>query len=655
VNGEAQTPFNWIGSLPEKGSDTVEIGAYTFTSGKLFRVRAWTVGANGVTDCSLYNDSSKVAEAGSQLCGTYTIGGVNPDFANFGDAVSALNAAGVACPVVFKVRDGVYNEQLKIFEVLGSSAVNTIRFEGESGDSSKAVLHYQQSNPANNFTLLLQGTDFLSFSKLGIRRTPGMAVDPTGYAVLLRDGVTGLSFNNCWIDRVDNLGLSNDSYLSLNQSRVSDLYLSAPNGFSSDSLAILGCDITSININRYKGISIIGSRFGRISCIEDTTVVLSGNTLYGGVPSYSGKISLFGCRGVEVYNNNLDQYNSSGPTSGLLTIASGDSIFVYGNNFVVSDGNAITCFLGNSAFYSVPNSLYRGVSNVSIVDNLINVKNLGNGVYFSNGGGLIFKRNKVIGGGLGAGRGIYGDYLFGNYTVDSNEVRGFKVGGINFRTAVDTVANHKMSISNNKLYGVSGSVISIEQVSYGLRGYVHDVRSVGNKLIGCVSGSGITIDQGDVLVANNMVDIGGVSESKGIRLLSMSSGSKIINNSVLVKGVDIENGRALEILGGTNYVIKNNIFSNSGGGFAAYVNTLPTNKDWDYNNYYSSSENRFGYISGQNFNSLSSWGSVVGGDANFEEKVQPTCAIRFLRRRDQPKAAAEPRMGRGPGTYWYTY
>jgi hypothetical protein len=75
------------------------------------------------------------------------------------------------------------------------------------------------------------------------------------------------------------------------------------------------------------------------------------------------------------------------------------------------------------------------------------------------------------------------------------------------------------------------------------------------------------------------------------------------------------NGRALEVTGGTNYVIKNNIFANNGGGFAAYFSTLPIVKDIDYNNYYSKGTN-FGYLNGSLANDLGSWSKSFIADIN---------------------------------------
>ncbi|MEY3059757.1 MAG: hypothetical protein RL000_1109, partial [Bacteroidota bacterium] len=73
--------------------------------------------------------------------------------------------------------------------------------------------------------------------------------------------------------------------------------------------------------------------------------------------------------------------------------------------------------------------------------------------------------------------------------------------------------------------------------------------------------------------------------------------------------------RALEVSGGNNYVIKNNIFANNGGGYAAYYSALPSIKDVDYNNYYSKGTS-FGYFNGSSINDLGSWSRTFIADIN---------------------------------------
>ena len=133
VNGVAQAPFNWSGLLGVQQTAIVTIGTYNFNAGSTFKLRAWVSSPNGTTDCNNKNDSCRVFDLGTPLCGVYTIGGLNADFTTFTDASVALNNAGIGCPVVFKVRAGSYNEQIKLYEVRGSSELNTITFVADTG------------------------------------------------------------------------------------------------------------------------------------------------------------------------------------------------------------------------------------------------------------------------------------------------------------------------------------------------------------------------------------------------------------------------------------------------------------------------------------------------------------------------------------------
>ena len=92
--------------------------------------------------------------------------------------------------MVFNVRDTIFDEQIKIYDVQGSSSVNTITFNGESGDSSVAGLHYQNSNPSNDFTLGLVGTHNIFFNDLTVDRSNGT------YAMLIQGGAHDVTVTN---------------------------------------------------------------------------------------------------------------------------------------------------------------------------------------------------------------------------------------------------------------------------------------------------------------------------------------------------------------------------------------------------------------------------------------------------------------------------
>ena len=114
INGVAQTPFYWTGSLEiGETDDEVTLGTYHFQDGQMVNLRIWISDPNGQLDMNDQNNELNTILYGS-LSGIYTIGGIAPDFVDFSQAVTVLNTAGVAGPVTFMVRDGIYDEQILI-------------------------------------------------------------------------------------------------------------------------------------------------------------------------------------------------------------------------------------------------------------------------------------------------------------------------------------------------------------------------------------------------------------------------------------------------------------------------------------------------------------------------------------------------------------
>ncbi|MBL0104645.1 MAG: hypothetical protein IPP51_13320 [Bacteroidetes bacterium] len=107
----------------------------------------------------------------AQLSGTYTIGGTAPDYATIQAATTAL-AAGVSGPVIFDIRPGTYTGKVSMGNVVGTSATNTITFQSENGDSSSVIITDPSSTTnSSNFTMLINGTDYLRFNQVTIERS----------------------------------------------------------------------------------------------------------------------------------------------------------------------------------------------------------------------------------------------------------------------------------------------------------------------------------------------------------------------------------------------------------------------------------------------------------------------------------------------------
>ncbi|MCB9232265.1 MAG: right-handed parallel beta-helix repeat-containing protein [Bacteroidia bacterium] len=169
VNGVTQTPFAWTGSLAQGNSEgPFSVGFYNFNLGVPYTVHVWTTAPNGGSEGFSYNDTASIFTTYQAMAGTYTIGGTTPDFATFTAATNSLIQSGVCGPVTFNVRNGVYNEQISLVPFYGSSATNTVTYQGQSGDSTAVILTFTPAS-GNNYTVKFDGADYVTFRKMTIR------------------------------------------------------------------------------------------------------------------------------------------------------------------------------------------------------------------------------------------------------------------------------------------------------------------------------------------------------------------------------------------------------------------------------------------------------------------------------------------------------
>ena len=191
VNDSIQAPYYYaIPILPGMESSPITIGTFNFLPKVEYSIHAWSSDPNGLSDELSSNDSTSVTNLIPALIDTYTIGGVLPDFMNFNQAVTILNKGGVSGNVVFLVRDGIYNEQLDIFEFPGSSDSSIVKFISESNDSTAVTLNYDASSNATNYTVRLDGADYITFESMTFSAT-----DPTyGMVMEMRNGAQHISF-----------------------------------------------------------------------------------------------------------------------------------------------------------------------------------------------------------------------------------------------------------------------------------------------------------------------------------------------------------------------------------------------------------------------------------------------------------------------------
>jgi hypothetical protein len=537
------------------------------------------VTVNGQQDCNRRNDTSSINNLATPLCGTYTIGGASPNFVNFTEASNALNVAGITCPVIFRVRNGTYNEQVEIGQILGSSSVNTITFESESGDSSLAVLNYQTANTFRDYSLSLNGIKYLTVRKLGVLRTNGQQ------SVLIQGGSHHLSFSNNKLGNIYSPNTFCDSALSFVNNACGSIDLNNPSSAPASGIFIsqnkIVSSLSSIGVNY--GINLV-STVGSI--IDRNTISSSINaTANGGAcssPQNYG-VQLSSCAKGSITNNTISStsshyFNNCWHNSYGLGLSNSASVLV--------SNNIVNCYSNNGKANS--NAMTVSSCNYAVIsDNTFSLSSNGSGgtgsstilgIDFSSGSNSVIQNNIIAPDAGSALRLVYGIQSSADtMSLLSNTITQSSIG-------IDTRGKYSV-VKQNTIKNTQGAGISI---SGGVNQRISE-----NRISGLFDGKGISVGASNSLVANNYIQTEGAGNSVGISVGNGGTLSKVVFNSVNVTGTDPTYGRAFELTSLVpSLTIKNNIFANNGGGYAAYIpfSSMPTGSSWDYNCYYSSSD-----------------------------------------------------------------
>lgn len=107
------------------------------------------------------------------MSGTYTIDPSLPvsatNFTTIKSAFDTLNSVGICGPVVFNIASGTYNEQARINQIAGSSAINTITIQSQSGQANDVIWAYTPVGASDNYTLMINGTDYVTVQNLSMQ------------------------------------------------------------------------------------------------------------------------------------------------------------------------------------------------------------------------------------------------------------------------------------------------------------------------------------------------------------------------------------------------------------------------------------------------------------------------------------------------------
>ncbi|MBE0646013.1 MAG: hypothetical protein IH600_18165, partial [Bacteroidetes bacterium] len=234
-DGVPETPIAYNTPLPTLGEVELTLGSKSIAAGTPHTIVAWTSSPNSIQDSFTANDTlSRTVQAA--ISGTYTIGGTSPDFTTFTQAVNTINQFGVCGPVVFNVRPGTYNEQVALNEVPGTSAVNTVTFQSETGNRADVTLTNNATSTANNYVLQMGGADFITFRNMTLTSTG------TSYGIVL--DISGGAENNLFenLDLIASQTTTTSSYMAV---------VYSPSGSLDHNNTFLGCNFRNGSFGMY--------------------------------------------------------------------------------------------------------------------------------------------------------------------------------------------------------------------------------------------------------------------------------------------------------------------------------------------------------------------------------------------------------------------
>lgn len=325
--------------------------------------------------------------------GNYTIG-TNGDYPDFATAIDTLHNAGVAGPVVFQVLSGIYNEQIVLGAVEGTSTTNTVTFESATNNVEDVLVKFAPV-AASNYVVHLDGAQHIIFRKMKFYaynatntstyatvvrldnsrnihftanevRVKGTINNQNASAFMVGDYVQNLYLDTNWVDSgyysvKSQVTVEDSTYgIFLRRNQFTNFWSQGVSLRKVNEVYIANNQVTSgVNINSRPLTGIyVAEHKGAISVLANN-VVVSDNRNGGKRGIYLSKISASNTIRSKVYNNMTACYGTG--VAGITPNGTVAGIYIDSCNFMNVYYNSSRVFAGNLA----PNSRAMSVESIS--------------------------------------------------------------------------------------------------------------------------------------------------------------------------------------------------------------------------------------------------------------------------------------------------
>ena len=438
--GIAQTPYNWTGNLIHNAIDTVTIANNHIFKGGVTDLEIW-VELNNDTISS--NDSTSTQLLVS-MSGAYTINSTNGDYQDFSSAISELSTVGVCAPVFINADSGTYSGRFTVYQIPGTSTLNTVTFQSTDLDSSKVQIIDTNLNSNENYIVKFIGASNINFKHLNINAIGTQY----GNVIVFENSSNNIEFSNNIINSTTTSTTNSkastffSNSLNINNININNNVLL--NGYKSIYFNSICSDI-NISGNIIKFFNGSGVYFYNVtnSTINNNTIESHnlGSSIYG--------ISLNIISDVDVSKNNII-CNSSSKNNGIYLRGNGIP-----NNHIVLSNNFISITDGSSSNIGI----YITLSNyIDIFYNSINIIHGGatsNAIKLNGGSYLTVKNNSFA---TEVGYAVSLSSIPSNLSFDYNNIYVNPTNSNSFvywSTAIADIATLKAFDSNNNQHSIS--------------------------------------------------------------------------------------------------------------------------------------------------------------------------------------------------------
>jgi hypothetical protein len=335
-NGAAVGPFIWTGSLLQgMNSAAFNLGTVSFPIG-YNTLNVWTALPNDSADQNTINDALTVYlyACPQNISGSYSVGGVNPDFQTLDDALASITTCGLSGHVVLNMAPGIYPGQYTFTNIPGISDSTTLTIRSATGDPEDVV--FLLSTTGNdNYTIRFYNAEYIILKQLTVRST-----NSTLGRVIYFDGDSRhITIDSCIIETP--IGTASSSVpISANTSSA-EYNIKISNSF--------------IN-GGFQGITFVGS-----TTIRKNKIILYNNTIES---FHSNGIFINNIDSVSIISNNIKNGTLSGTKRAIY--------FTNANGFnEISKNKVILQGVGSSTIYGIYIQGKTGMDYLEVANNFI--------------------------------------------------------------------------------------------------------------------------------------------------------------------------------------------------------------------------------------------------------------------------------------------